>query len=397
MTAPTLTCDKFQQLLRYLDAVGIDAKAVSQEAGLDAVAIELADATSRLPALHYSRLYKQAVLALQAINSRVPWAAGVGTDAFEMLCRAIIGSGTLGEALERAERFSMVLEPITGNRVTLTHHGERVRLHYQWTADEITSLFAPEHWYRSTGAKAVMLTSGLLVWHGLLSWLLGQPLKAEAAAIAGQSVSEGYADAVSSVMTVRPCFDATDTYLEIASAALHYRVVQNHESLQSFLDESVLQLIKIEQRPASVGEAVKRLLGNDFRAGMPGFSEIATRLHMSESSLRRRLLDEETSFQVLKDELRCDLAKHYLAEPDARLGDIAERLGFTEPSSFGRSFRQWTGMTPSTWRRQAMVRIEADANPAVKLSVTDVVHQHDGFGCSQSQRRDITFLNENYN
>ncbi len=352
MTAPTLACDKFQQLLRYLEAVGIDSKEVAASADLDAVDIDLSDPASPRLALQYSRLYKQAVRALQALNPRVPWAAGLGTDAFEMLCRAVIGSATLREVLEKAQRFSSVLEPTTGNKVSLTDHGPRIRIHFHWTASDITSLFAPDHWYRSAGAEAVTLTSGLLVWHGLLSWLIGHPLKAEAACVAGQSVSDGYADAVASVMDVHPSFDATQTYLEIASSALDYRVVQNHESLQAFLDETVLQLIQIEQRPTSVGEAVKRLLGSDFRAGMPGFSEIATRLHLSESSLRRRLLEEETSFQVLKDELRCDLAKHYLSDLDAKLGDIAERLGFTEPSSFGRSFRQWTGMTPSTWRLQ---------------------------------------------
>mgnify|MGYP000650840709 FL=1 len=352
MTAPTLACEKFQQLLRYLDAVGIDSNYVAARAELEASDIELAAPSALLPAVQYSRLYKQAVLALQALNTRVPWAAGVGTDAFEMLCRAIIGSSSLREVLEKAQRYSCVLEPVSGNRIGFIEHEKRIRFHFYWTAAHITPLFAPQHWYRSAGAEAVTLTSGLLVWHGLLSWLVGHPIKAEAACIAGQSVSDGYADAVASVMAVRPTFDAQQTYLEIEASVLDYRVVQNHESLQGFLDETVLQLIQIEQRPASVGESVKRLLGGDFSKGMPGFSDIAARLHMSESSLRRRLLDEETSFQVLKDELRCDLAKHYLSDSDAKLGDIAERLGFTEPSSFGRSFRQWTGMTPSAWREQ---------------------------------------------
>ena len=352
MTAHTLACEKFQQLLRYLQAVGIDADEVARSAGLNVLDITLPDPASRLPALHYSRFYKQAVLALQALNSRVPWAAGVGTDAFEMLCRAVIGSATLREALEKAQRFSHVLEPVTGNKVILEDHAEYIRLHFYWTASDVTTLFAPPHWYRSTGAEAVTLTSGLLIWHGLASWLVGHPIKADAACVAGPTVSDGYAEAVASVMAVRPRFDALQTYLQIESSVLEYRIVQNYESLQDFLDETVLQLIQIEQRPASVGEAVKRLLGTDFSKGMPGFSDIAARLHLSESSLRRRLLDEETSFQVLKDELRCDLAKHYLSDSEVKLGDIAERLGFTEPSSFGRSFRQWTGMTPSAWREQ---------------------------------------------
>ena len=350
MAAPTLTVDKFQQLLRYLDAVGIDSRQVTQGAGLDHAEIQMASPGAALPAIHYSRLYKQAVLGLQRLDPQVPWAAGVGTDAFEMLCRAIIGSGTLREALERAQRFSRSLQPITGNRIELRESEGHAELHYHWQAAGVTQVFAPQNWYRSAGAEAVTLTSGLLVWHGLLSWLIGHVITTTSAHISAQMVSKGYADAVAAVMAVRPEFEASRTCFVFPAAHLDFRVVQNHESLQNFLDDTVLQLIKVEQRPASVGEAVKRLLGKDFSTGMPTFAEVAERLHTSESSLRRRLLDEETSFQVLKDEVRCELAMQLLADPRARLGDIAERLGFTEQSSFGRSFRQWTGLTPKAWR-----------------------------------------------
>ncbi|WP_408607397.1 helix-turn-helix domain-containing protein [Algiphilus aromaticivorans] len=30
---------------------------------------------------------------------------------------------------------------------------------------------------------------------------------------------------------------------------------------------------------------------------------------------------------------------------------IATRLGYTNPSNFTRSFRRWTGMAPSAWRK----------------------------------------------
>ncbi len=355
MAAPVLTLHKFSLLLRYLDALGLDSRGVASDAGLSKDDIELGDPETTVPAIHYSRLYKQAVLAMQRLDPHVPWGAGLGTDAFEMLCRAIIGCGTLEEALDRAERFSSVLEPVTGNCVSLVKNKHEVELHFHWNAEEkVANVFAPKHWPRSNGARSVTLASGLLIWHGLMSWLTGHAIKVERVMVADKSVGESYAEAMGLALAVRPQFGADRTCLVFPRNMLDYRVVQNHESLQSFLEETVLQLIKVEQRPASTGEAVKRLLGNDFSSGMPTFAEVADRLHTSESSLRRRLLDEETSFQALKDEVRCELAMNYLSEPDARLGDIAERLGFTEQSSFGRSFRQWTGMTPKAWRDWSM-------------------------------------------
>jgi AraC-like DNA-binding protein len=35
--------------------------------------------------------------------------------------------------------------------------------------------------------------------------------------------------------------------------------------------------------------------------------------------------------------------------------DIAERLGFSEPSTFHRAFKKWTGVSPGEYRRNRLV------------------------------------------
>ena len=85
---------------------------------------------------------------------------------------------------------------------------------------------------------------------------------------------------------------------------------------------------------------------------MPSFTEVARTLHMSESSLRRRLQKEDTSYQALKDEVRCEVAIDKLLNEQAKIADLADYLGFTEPSSFVRSFKSWTGQTPNSYRER---------------------------------------------
>jgi AraC-like DNA-binding protein len=48
-----------------------------------------------------------------------------------------------------------------------------------------------------------------------------------------------------------------------------------------------------------------------------------------------------------------------LLHEDARVADLADLLGFTEPSSFVRSFKGWTGYTPKAYkdRVQALGRV----------------------------------------
>jgi AraC-like DNA-binding protein len=40
-----------------------------------------------------------------------------------------------------------------------------------------------------------------------------------------------------------------------------------------------------------------------------------------------------------------------LREPHLPIGEIAFRLGFSEPSAFHRAFKRWTGWQPLAYRR----------------------------------------------
>ncbi len=77
---------------------------------------------------------------------------------------------------------------------------------------------------------------------------------------------------------------------------------------------------------------------------------MARQLHMSPQTLRRHLSEEGSSFQELKDHLRRDLAIYHLGRSDLSIQDIAEQLGFSEPSAFHRAFKKWTGLTPGAYR-----------------------------------------------
>ena len=45
-------------------------------------------------------------------------------------------------------------------------------------------------------------------------------------------------------------------------------------------------------------------------------------------------------------------AMQAVTDKERPLADIAQSLGFAEPSAFCRAFRRWTGTPPARWRRQ---------------------------------------------
>ena len=79
---------------------------------------------------------------------------------------------------------------------------------------------------------------------------------------------------------------------------------------------------------------------------------MARQLNTSPQTLRRRLHEQGTSFQELKDQLRRDLAIYHLGRRELPIQEIAEQLGFSEPSAFHRAFKKWTGLTPGAYRAQ---------------------------------------------
>ena len=352
MTEITVAAKKFQRLLDYLARIGIDSSALATAVDLNADRIAALSPNQPLPAMHYARLYKAAAESMQALKPGLPWAAGLGGEAFELMCHCMISGRTLQDALALAERWNTLLYPLHGYRMRLLADTspERVRLSYEIDLRESAAVMIPEDWDRVSSGPAAARASGLIVWHGLCGWLIGQSLTSAELRIDAPFVNQGYHDSLVRTIGGPVHFDAGENTCSFDRSLLERRVVHTQESLADFLGNSVYHLMTMDRVPASTSAAIRSLLHIDLQDGMPSFAAIAGMLYMSESSLRRRLLAEETSYQAIKDEVRCQVAIDKLLNEDARVADLAELLGFTEPSSFVRSFKSWTGHTPKAYR-----------------------------------------------
>jgi AraC-like DNA-binding protein len=352
MNEITIHASKFQRLLDYLERIELDAVAIAASAELSADRIAAMDPEDPLPARHYSRLYRAAAREMQQLKQTIPWAAGLGGEAFELMCHCMIGARTLGDALRIAERFDKLLYPLNGYRVSLLEDppGPQVRLSYTFDLSEAGAALIPEDWDRADSKMTVARSSGLRMWHALCGWLIGQSVPAIELRIDAPALNQEYHDSLAEIFDAPVYFDAGENTFSFDRALLDRRLVHTSESLAEFLKNSVYQLIEVDSGLASTSAAIKSLVSIDLSNGTPSFAAVAAMLYMSESSLRRRLQSEQTSYQAIKDEVRCEVAIDKLLHEDARVADLAELLGFTEASSFVRSFKSWTGHTPKSYR-----------------------------------------------
>ena len=85
-------------------------------------------------------------------------------------------------------------------------------------------------------------------------------------------------------------------------------------------------------------------------ADSPSINFVASKLNISERSLRRRLADENSNFRDLVKKVRHDKALYFLARTDIRIEKIAEALGYKETASFRRAFKEQADISPRQWR-----------------------------------------------
>ena len=101
---------------------------------------------------------------------------------------------------------------------------------------------------------------------------------------------------------------------------------------------------------ASFRDRVRACLLDMIASGHYSVTYTASKLAISTRTLQRRLSEEGTTFQKVLDELREELARHYLSATDYTSSEISFLLGYEEPNSFFRAFRAWTGQTPEVVR-----------------------------------------------
>lgn len=78
---------------------------------------------------------------------------------------------------------------------------------------------------------------------------------------------------------------------------------------------------------------------------------ICKSLAMSESTLRRKLKQEKTTFQSLKDDVTLGQGLHLLQSSRHAIGYIAAECGYQSQSRFSQRFKQKFGLTPSELRK----------------------------------------------
>ncbi|MEY3080307.1 MAG: hypothetical protein RJA94_292 [Pseudomonadota bacterium] len=145
-------------------------------------------------------------------------------------------------------------------------------------------------------------------------------------------------------------FGQSQTGLLLTHDSLAFRLPEadtgRHEQARSGLASA------LEDSQRDMSGHVRHLLRPQLLMGQAGMEDVALRLGLHPRTLRRRLRQEGTSFEAIKDEVRHAAACEMLMLGALGIADIAFTLDYASVSAFAHAFRRWSGMSPGRWREE---------------------------------------------
>ncbi|KJH74974.1 MULTISPECIES: AraC family transcriptional regulator [unclassified Pseudomonas] len=332
-----------QAMVQELGADPLRREALLLQAGIDPVLVQ--QPTARVPASAFAALWLILIRELDdeffLLDSH-----GMPPGAFALICRALIQEPDLHKAMRQClANFGLFLRDFRG---TLIVRGKRavISLESQAKNPEV-SRFGEETF--------------LVLMISLLCWLGGRRIPIDRADFRHARV------ALSDDRLLwgpNLTLGAERTEIEFASHYLRLPVVQDLASLKVFLRTAPQWLVIRFRNQHGLASQVHQRLRNSPYSDWPTLQAFALEQHLSPSTFRRKLEREGCSYQEIKDEVRRGVAFEQLRESRASIGDIAERLGFQEPSAFHRAFKKWTGESPGKYRARFQGALAKDLTDA---------------------------------
>ena len=266
--------------------------------------------------------------AMGLSDSKIP------RGAFFMMCKSAIGEPTLRKALMTGIRFYTMVTDVF--HVELIEQGNYGRL--------VFHIRSPERDERHLFAEI-----NLMAWHRFASWLISENLLLQD--IFFDYAPPTHASEYAYLFPGQHCFGADFQGFSFPRKFLDRETSQSQGALKRFIMRCPEDFFIQPRTDFSVSFELRKLLKKALSDRMPVIDEAARSLNMTKRTLIRKLQDEGTSYQQLKDLVRKDRAVRLLTSRGLSLSSIAESVGFSDPAVFARAFKGWTGVSPSDYRR----------------------------------------------
>lgn len=144
-------------------------------------------------------------------------------------------------------------------------------------------------------------------------------------------------------------YGQTQNQIVASSTLADFKLPQGNSSLFKMCEQECQKLLASLTKATDFATRIRdRLVVSTL--SMPTMESMAAAFNITARTLRRRLADESTDYDSIVTEVRRNLAEELLRTTNFNVDEIAERLGYSDTSSFIRAFKRWHETTPKQFR-----------------------------------------------
>ncbi len=289
---------------------------------------------ARVPLVQLARLTSRLIMASGDEllgNGKEPLPLG----SLSLLIHWLVAAKNIEQVLERLVRFYHIV-------------GKGAVIHTQVKGEQVSLLLEPSY-----NINRYMAENIFFMVHRILSWLSRE-------IIAIQHIEFNYskpnhAQDYRAIYYGAPIsFNGDGASMSLPRSLLQKPVRQDHASLETLLKDPFFELYLLEFNTDSWASKVANEI-NDKLEALPTLPQLANTMKVKPYTLQRRLNNEGTSYLTIKNHLKRDSAIELLINTELTIEEISVKLGFSETSPFTRTFKQWTGVPPSAYRKHQNV------------------------------------------
>lgn len=329
-----------RSLVDSIQRLGFDTSRFLEQEGFDATLLD--NPTARIDHAQFDSLQIAAIRFTKTPSLGLQVGITAPIAAYDIVGHLLLTCKTIREALTIFFRFYPLISD--GSRSTLVEHGDLATINLSFTrASPLLNRFRAEFVVCQV-ARCGQIFVGDQFRPTLVTFEHSQP---------------EYVDLYRHFFQCELKFNHSRTSVTFESRLLD--VPQPHSSPSLFkmlTEEAERSLEKLSSRN-NLATQIEAMIINEYQGQKPNLERVAKQFNLSSRSLRRHLKQQGHSYGEISDLAQNTVAQRLLSNDDLSVQEVAYRLGFSEPSSFHRAFKRWTGITPQQFRNQTLTHITA--------------------------------------
>ena len=148
-------------------------------------------------------------------------------------------------------------------------------------------------------------------------------------------------------------FNAPRCSITILSPAIDSILPSNDEELNQVCEKHCSQVMRQIGGESLIVSQLRSLFLRNARE-IPTLQQAAELVGLSPRTLRRRLQEEESSYQNLVNQFRLNLAAEYFKSEHLTPKEVGDLLGYSDTNAFRRALKSWSGQTIGRYREELL-------------------------------------------